>query len=82
MISSLNTFDIEVFDWVKIDLCSDTIFKAAPYAHKICLYSSGNYAVLRSWSATDGLARFTKVIIFNFKVNQEKHRKADDYFII
>lgn len=61
IIASLNTFDLEIFDWKKLDLCSDTIFKAAPYAQKIVLYSSGNNAVLRSWSAADGLGRFTRV---------------------
>ena len=61
VIASLGTFDIEVFNWKKLDLCTETIFLAAPNAKKIFLYSSGNNAVLRSWSAVDGLARFSKV---------------------
>lgn len=60
IIASLETFDLEIFDWKKLDLCSDTIFKAAPHANKIVLYSSGNNAVLKSWSATDGLVRFQR----------------------
>ena len=61
VIASLGIFDIENFNWKKLDLCTETIFQAAPNANKIVLYSSGNNAVLRSWSAMDGLARFPKV---------------------
>ncbi|OHE93567.1 hypothetical protein CORC01_11164 [Colletotrichum orchidophilum] len=51
-------FDIEVWNWVKIDLCCDTIAKVAPKARHIMLYWSGNNAVLRGWSdSRNGLAR-------------------------
>ncbi|KAF8462775.1 peptidase S8/S53 domain-containing protein [Kalaharituber pfeilii] len=58
IIVSLGSFDIEIFNWKKLDLCTETIYKAAPNANKIVLYSSGNNAVLRSWSSIDGLAGF------------------------
>lgn len=63
IISCLEHFrdNIEQWDWKKIDICSDTILEAAPKARDIYLYSSGNNAVLKSWSAPDGLLRFTCV---------------------
>jgi hypothetical protein len=61
IIEELNPFEIEEWDWRKIDLCSETIFKAAPKAQKVYLYSSGNNAVLRSWSGPDGLNKLAKV---------------------
>lgn len=61
VIAHLGTFDVEIFNWKKLDLCTETIYQAAPNAKTIFLYSSGNNAVLRSWSAADGLANFKKV---------------------
>jgi hypothetical protein len=60
-IESLHPFDVEEWDWRRVDLCSSVIYTAAKNARKIFLYSSGNKAVLRSWSAADGLSRFDKV---------------------
>jgi hypothetical protein len=54
-------FDIEEWDWVKPDLCSDTIKEAAKNVQDLCLHWSGNKAVLRSWSAPGGLAELRKV---------------------
>lgn len=59
--AALETFQVEVWDWVRIDICSDTIFKAAPDVIKVYLYSSGNNAVLKSWSGIDGLIKLEKV---------------------
>jgi hypothetical protein len=58
---ALHPFDIEEWDWKKFDMCSDTIYNAAPNLRKVSLYASGNNAVLRSWSAPDGLAKFEYV---------------------
>lgn len=58
---ALQKFHVEVWRWKKFDLCSETIFKAAPDVRKISLYSNGNNAVLRSWSCKDGLAKLKKV---------------------
>ena len=61
-IEELSVFNIEEWDWRKIDLCSEVIYKAAKKAEKVFLYSSGNNAVLRSWSGIDGLKRLEQVI--------------------
>jgi len=61
VIESLKRFGIEDWDWKKVDLCSEVLLKAAPNAEKITLYCSGNNAILRSWSAEDGLKKLEKV---------------------
>jgi hypothetical protein len=40
-------FQVEVWKWKKLDICSETILAAAPMAREIHLYSSGNTAALR-----------------------------------
>lgn len=61
VIEELERFDVEELDWRKGDLCSSVILKAAKNATKLFLYSSGNKAVLRSWSGSDGLNKLLKV---------------------
>lgn len=58
---TLQRFDVEVWDWKKFDLCSETILEAAPNVKDLSLYSSGNKAVLRSWSSEDGLKELQSV---------------------
>lgn len=57
----LVSFDIEVFDWDRVDLCSTVIANACPNVRELFLYSSGNNAVLRGWSEKEGLAGLKKV---------------------
>ncbi|KAM6482792.1 hypothetical protein HDV62DRAFT_335409 [Trichoderma sp. SZMC 28011] len=55
---AVKPFQVEVWDWQKIDLCCETIAEAAPQARQVNLYWSGNNAVLRGWSDPEGgLAR-------------------------
>lgn len=58
---ALQTFNVEVWNWVKPDICSDTILAAAQNVRDLTLYWNGNRAVLKSWAAGDGLARLGKV---------------------
>lgn len=58
---ALDSFGLERWDWKKLDLCSETIFRVAPDVREVFLYCSGNDAVLRSWSCYDGLAKLGKV---------------------
>lgn len=57
----LTRFDVEIWDWEKLDICSEVIFEAAPNVREVCLYSSGNNAVLRSWSLPGGLDKLPMV---------------------
>jgi hypothetical protein len=61
IIEQLHDFEIEVLDWKKVDLCSYVISQGAPEVRKLFLYSSGNNAVLRSWSGVDGLTKLESV---------------------
>jgi hypothetical protein len=61
IIETLSRFNIEILNWQKLDLCSETIVKAAPSVEELFLYSSGNNAVLRSWSCKHGLRELKKV---------------------
>ncbi|KFY46705.1 hypothetical protein V494_00369 [Pseudogymnoascus sp. VKM F-4513 (FW-928)] len=54
---SLKGFKIETWDWKKVDICSDTILEAASGVRILNLYASGNSAVLKGWSCTDGLVK-------------------------
>lgn len=72
-IETLKSFDIEEWDWRKVDLCSKVIRKAARSAEVVFLYSSGNSAVLRSWSGADGLIKLREVsVIFLYSSRGEK----------
>jgi hypothetical protein len=62
----LKDFNVEVWDWNKLDICSSTIKKAATGVKDLTLYSSGSNAVLRSWSSTTGLVELPDVSIILF----------------
>jgi hypothetical protein len=59
---ALQNLDVKYLDLNKVDLCSETIYKAAPNAKDLCLYSSGNNAVHRGWAQQGGLVRNTVAI--------------------
>jgi hypothetical protein len=59
----LEGFDIETWNWKKVDVCSEVIFKAAPNVKEVILYSSGNNAVLLGWSSSAGLNKLLKVSV-------------------
>jgi hypothetical protein len=61
IIASLKDFDVEFLDWEKLDLCSETVREAAPNVSEMVLRASGSRAVLRSWSAQDGLVALPKL---------------------
>jgi hypothetical protein len=59
--TALQKFEIVTWDWRKLDICSETIFKTAPMVQHLYLHWSGNEAVLMSWICDDGLSKLTKV---------------------
>lgn len=61
---ALKGFDVEVWDWKKVDLCSEVICKSTKVVREISLYSSGNNAVLMGWGSAEGFGnreKFPKV---------------------
>ena len=61
IIEALEGFEVETWDWKKLDICSSTIHRAAKGVKNLHLYSSGNNAVLRSWTCKAGLASLKEV---------------------
>lgn len=60
--NALDGFQVEIWDWKKMDISSDTIFRAAGEHVRIAyLYASGNSAVLKGWSCEEGLVKLSKV---------------------
>lgn len=54
---------IDVWDWQKLDISSETIIQGAPDVTVLNLYWSGNGAVLQGWSCKYGLAKLPNVSI-------------------
>ena len=59
--AALAGFKVEIWDWRKLDLCTETILAVAFDAEEVCLYWSGNNAVLRGWSEAGGLPLLRKL---------------------
>ena len=58
---ALGGFKVEIWDWQKFDICTETIARAAPDVEQVHLYWSGNNAVLRGWSDAEVLKRMGKL---------------------
>jgi hypothetical protein len=51
---ALTGFDVEVWDWKRLDICSEVIYNCAPNVREISLYWSGNHATLLGWYSNQG----------------------------
>ncbi|KAI9689796.1 MAG: hypothetical protein M1822_009678 [Bathelium mastoideum] len=67
---AVKDFDIEEWDWVKPDMCSETILAAAKNVRDLTLHWSGNRAVLRSWALPGGLANLGKLEKITIKTQE------------
>ncbi|GAP88740.1 putative peptidase S8 subtilisin kexin [Rosellinia necatrix] len=67
---ALHHFDIEIWDWRRLDVSSEVIYTVAPRAKEIHLYSSGNNAVLMGWASPEGLPKFAELKIVNISVQK------------
>lgn len=64
ILQCLQGFDVEIWEWAKMDLPADVIARSSNCVREIRLHSSGNRAVLKWWCAPGGFAdrkRFPKV---------------------
>ncbi|KAG6356900.1 hypothetical protein INS49_014775 [Diaporthe citri] len=66
----LDGMGVETWDWRKFDLSPDVIEKVAPKVCVVHLYWSGNNAVLRGWSAPDGLKKLKGLERVHLHVHQ------------
>jgi hypothetical protein len=54
-------FGVERLDWKRLDLPIMSIFKSAKNLQRLCLYSSGNQAVVQHWLGDQGICQLEKV---------------------
>ena len=62
--AALKGFDVEVWDWKRLDLSTEVIYNSTQVVREISLYSTGNNAVLMGWMSSEGLlnsGKFPKV---------------------
>ncbi|KAI8281063.1 hypothetical protein K4K60_004436 [Colletotrichum sp. SAR11_57] len=52
---ALNGFEVEIWDWKRLDLSTEVIRKSTKVVREISLYSTGNNAVLMGWASLEGL---------------------------
>ena len=52
---ALHRFEVEIWDWKRVDLNTDVIHKCSKRVREVSLYSSGNNAVLMGWASMEGL---------------------------
>ncbi|KAH7386417.1 hypothetical protein BKA64DRAFT_711643 [Cadophora sp. MPI-SDFR-AT-0126] len=78
--AALAGFKVEIWDWRKLDLCTETILAVAFDAEEVCLYWSGNNAVLRGWSEAGGLPllRKLKKVHLHVEPGLESSRRTDN----
>lgn len=61
IIRHLKDFDIEIWKWRKLDICTTTIAKAAPNVRKVYLACNSKQSVLKGWLCDAGLPQLKKV---------------------
>lgn len=61
----LQSFDVEILDWRKTDLCPIVVQSAAPNLQELHLRWSGSNAVLRGWGEPEGLPKLKQLKIIH-----------------
>ncbi|KGO44383.1 Peptidase S8/S53, subtilisin/kexin/sedolisin [Penicillium expansum] len=69
--STLRDKGVEIWNWQKIDMCSEVIRTAAPDVKTLHLYWSGKNAVLRGWSEKDGIPQLKHLRKLILHIQQE-----------
>lgn len=70
---ALKDFQVEIWDWKRLDLSTEVIYNSTKVVKEISLYSSGNNSVLMGWASQQGLpndAKFPKVLGMLFPMIQ------------
>lgn len=60
IVESLKRFEVEEWDWDKMDLSSQVISDSSGSIQEISLHSSGNSAVLDGWCSSAGFGNMEK----------------------
>lgn len=59
--AKLQSFDVEILDWRKIDICPVVVQSAAPGLRELHLRWGGSNSVLRGWSEPEGLPKLKQL---------------------
>jgi hypothetical protein len=51
---ALTRFEVEFWNWKKVDLCSQVIKRCSLSVREISLYWTGNHAVMMGWASQEG----------------------------
>jgi hypothetical protein len=70
--TGLKDFEVELWDWKKVDLCSEVIYNSTKVVREISLYSSGNYAVMMGWASAEGFGNRKKFPEVRFMCHSPK----------
>ncbi|KAK7709645.1 hypothetical protein SLS63_013160 [Diaporthe eres] len=57
---ALADFQVEYWNWKKLDLCSDVISNSTEIVQEVSMYWSGNPAVMMGWASREGFSNKTK----------------------
>ncbi|TGO47460.1 hypothetical protein BOTNAR_0524g00070 [Botryotinia narcissicola] len=67
-------FKVEIWDWKKIDICSDVIANSTNIVKDVSLYCSGNKSVQMGWTSPHGFLNSEK-----FPLGQEDSKQLEKY---
>lgn len=72
------SFDVEILDWRKLDLCPVTISRAAPNVRELHLQWSGSNSVLFGWSDTQCLPKLPllRKIHIHYEILSASHSRS------
>ncbi|KAH6876438.1 peptidase S8/S53 domain-containing protein [Thelonectria olida] len=71
---ALKGFDVEIWDWKRVDLSSEVISNSTDAVKEVSVYCSGNNAVLMGWASPQGFPHQEK-----FPHAYEDSRRLEDY---
>ncbi|KAK3940099.1 hypothetical protein QBC46DRAFT_385990 [Diplogelasinospora grovesii] len=80
---ALRGLDVEVWDWKRLDVCSEVIYNCAPNVREVSLYWSGSQATLLGWYSDQGFAdekfKNLKKIILYYRKGLESQARLETY---
>ncbi|KAK9439808.1 Peptidase S8/S53, subtilisin/kexin/sedolisin [Metarhizium brunneum] len=87
ILEALYGFNVKMWDWKRVDLCSDIMYESSPVIKEVSVYSSGNNAVLTGWASEDGLGNREKfpwlekinLFVQDVSPSTRTRRNSDDF---
>ncbi|RPA83223.1 hypothetical protein BJ508DRAFT_74945 [Ascobolus immersus RN42] len=77
ILESLSNFDVEIWKWMKLDICPSIIAKAAPNVRKVYLACNTKKSVLQGWTCKDGLLSLKRLEFLHITLYRPKYEPED-----